>query len=157
MKSNFAENLLAIVAVAFLVVWVSLAISGPKVGIVFSNIVSDQGGYWFGTAFVWLDENENGVKDDGEAPLPDISFKLLSEPAYDVDVSGITDTSGMANLSIFFEDRSGSVIVRLQPNLPAHHHFTTQAFQTVSGPTYGFGNTKSFAGPFLFGLAQNPD
>lgn len=83
---------------------------------------------WDDTALAWIDENQNGVWDDGEKPLAEVQF-IADDIRHDYDTSNeaISDLNGEAWVSVFPVDCTGfneiDIIIKAIP--PAGYLSTT--------------------------------
>ncbi len=119
---------LAILMVISCIAIAILSIVGPSIGNVFSPILNYDCS-WGVEARTWLDQNENGIWEDQELPLPDVTVKLLSDYAEEK-----TNTEGMALLDQHASGLSqceSDVIVKVSAVEPPGSRLTTP--QVITG------------------------
>lgn len=91
--------------------------------------------------FVWLDENTNGIQDEGEPGVQGITVFLINDETDEVFASDVTDADGVY---FFSEVPTGDYRLRFEP--PPDFNFTRQHqgfFEEDSDPDR-FGNTDPF-------------
>lgn len=98
---------------------------------------------WSGTAFAWIDTNEDGVWDATEVPLPGVQFQINDtlNAFTDVGSDAVSDWKGYAYPTVFLPgcpDAEFEIIARSPPN-----YRTTTPAQMVapSNGTFRFGYT----------------
>lgn len=95
------------------------------------------------TVRTWVDENENGIWDDNEAPLPDV--KCFVEGAYTVGVGkAASNQDGEAHLSVMLAGCPKEAVFSVYAEPPSGYRLTTQARLSARGHDER---------PFLFGFA----
>ncbi|MEW5940203.1 MAG: hypothetical protein AB1750_11105, partial [Chloroflexota bacterium] len=79
----------------FVIFWTTATACGPVTPFVptlptptYEEVFVDCG--WYGTAFVWIDQNEDGEYQDGEQPVPGVPVLV------DDTLNGYTDVGGKA-------------------------------------------------------------
>lgn len=80
---------------------------------------------WFGEGQAWIDENENGIWDAGESPLPGVSMSV-QDLRNDVDgEGGETGADGKVNLSLFIPGCM-RVTIEVSATAPSGYRSTTE-------------------------------
>ena len=127
---------MAVLGVIFGAVIVALALLGPSIGNVFSNVVSDNFCFWLGAAQAWVDVNENGTRDADELPLSGVRITLVDlnnrETIKDV---GISDDDGRVYFFMRAEEGTcpGPFDVYAEP--PSGYYLTTPMQISAQGHT----------------------
>ncbi len=92
---------------------------------------------------VWLDSNENGIQDSGEAGLANVNVQLLSSPGGNLIATTTTNSSG-----IWEFNHVAPGLYMLYFELLNNYHFTLQGqgtFQTDSDPDPSTGRTTTMS------------
>lgn len=97
---------------------------------------------WSGNAFAWIDENEDGMFQKGEPPLPGVVFHVNDTYNQYSDVgSGVSNWSGQTELSVFIPGCPETGF-EVTADEPAGYRLTTSAsYQSKanSGEAFQFG------------------
>jgi len=97
---------------------------------------------WTGNATAWIDENRNGIKDDGEPPLSDVQFFVDDTDNKYTDVGGdsITNWKGESRLSVWLPG-CPKTKMEVYPQIPLGYELTTSPRLKggKSDETYEFG------------------
>lgn len=105
---------------------------------------------WDATGEAWVDENANGIWDEGEPPLEGVEFHVDDILNGHADVGRATsDWDGKANISVWLPGcPKARFEVYAEP--PSSYRLTTDVRLPVEGTGYGD------SGPFRFGFALLP-
>jgi hypothetical protein len=105
---------------------------------------------WHSSAKAWIDSNEDGLVNDGEAPLRDVEIHIddLENQLFNVSWPVITDQSGTVPFSVPIPGCSDTVF-EIYVDIPEGYHMTTRPRIEVNPALSGSADTESI---YYFGF-----
>lgn len=135
--SWFEKILAVLLLVVVLAVAAYFLLLGPWIERLVNNAITNSICAWFGAAQAFVDANENGLVDEGEAPLPGVQVLIYAQNAAGQrdDGEAITDADGFADLTLSFGGSCSdweTVQARVEAITPPGYRLTTADIVDIS-------------------------